>query len=117
MLTVADLFEFILNSPEIHGRCLVTMVLGVSGYQWGTEVFTNDRQETIQFFAKQLESTDETFFVKGFYIWDMNLRAVIFGEKVYPASNQIVNNDPKAQGRISNAGGYGDYRRYTNKRD
>jgi len=117
MLTVADLFEFILNSPEIHDRCHVTMVLGISGYQWGTEVFTNDKQLAINELAKQLESTNETFFVKGFYIWDMNLRAVIFGEKVYPASNQIVNNDPKAQGRISNAGGYGDYRRYTNKRD
>lgn len=117
MLTVEDLFKFILNSPEINDRCLVTMVLGISGYQWGTEVFTKDRQLAVNELAKKLESTNETFFVKGFYIWDMNLGMVIFGEKVYPASNQIVNSDPKAQGRIENAGGFGDYRRYTNKRD
>jgi hypothetical protein len=117
MLTIQDLLEFILNSPAIHGRCLVTMVMGISGYQWKVELFTNDRQLVINELAKRLESTNETFFVKGFYIWDMNLGQVIFGEQVYPASNQIVNNDPKAQGKIANAGGYGDYRRYTNKRD
>jgi len=117
MLTVEDLFEFILNSPEINDRCLVTMVMGISGYQWGAEVFTKDRQLAINELAKKLESTNETFFVKGFYIWDMNLRAVIFGEEVSPTPNQIVNSDPKAQGKIANAGGYGDYRKYTNKRD
>ena len=117
MPTIEDLIEFILNSPEIHSRCLASIVVGTSGAEWKSQVFVENRQTAVDFIAKSLESTNETFFVKGFDIWDMNKRCVIFGEEVSPESNQIVNSDPKAQGKIANAGGYGDYRRYTNKRD